>query len=906
MGKIGCVAIVKNEERHIAEWLAWQFFLGFDTVFLLDNGSTDATAAVARSFKTQYDVRLLDYPNEAPDYQLRGYEMLAREVAPDFEWLAFFDADEFLRLDEGLSLKAALAGRQEAAIAIPWAIFGSSGHQNFPPGLVIENFTRRSTPDFPPNHHVKSIIRPQLMERAVNPHAFQMRGEYADLAGRRVAWGHTPGVLAHRPDYAGGALHHYFVRSVAHWREKLARGYHDLTRPDDEFFMYDRNEVEDRSLALHAPKINSMIETLFSHPARAPKVAVVLMVKEESHDILAWLAWYRLLGFDAAIVYDDDSTDGTWDILQEAARHWDIRLSRTTGPKGPAHNGRQVESYKTALKTYKDEFDWLAFFDADEFLQLRQDQNVKQFLARFPQAEQVSVNWCNYGSSGHILKPDLPAPLAYRWHGAAHRGINRHVKSFVRPRAVGSAWINVHYFDVPAGRTVLPNGQPPQWNENIGIISGEPDWSVAKLMHYQCRSMEHFIERLKKRPQFQKIPNLWQAYDVKDEADDTPQAMAEALLASIAALKGPGAAAAAPIAAEAAPNHLVFFIGDTPPDLIEASLTAEEKIVAVQPDARIYYALQERFAEAVSSGQLALENYAPAPRGGEIALLQPNDGSRAYPVATIGWQELIAKHGQPGRVELKSEIPGYPPPRGEPNITAKPASPPKTIFDIGMAEGNDTAYYLAKGFNVVGVEGDVQTYQDLLRRFAPEIAGGRLVIHNNAAAARTGETVEFFHHEQHPGISGLSNSRAEFSSGYKSFFVPTINWPSLIAAHGVPYYMKIDIEGGEAAFLSSAARETLPEYISVECYSLAPVETLRQLGYRRFMLVDQNPPGGFSLPQPQHEGNTLATWKWSHNSGPFGRDLTGEWVDFETFKTAWEASREQWARTWFDCHAALR
>ena len=39
------------------------------------------------------------------------------------------------------------------------------------------------------------------------------------------------------------------------------------------------------------------------------------------------------------------------------------------------------------------------------------------------------------------------------------------------------------------------------------------------------------------------------------------------------------------------------------------------------------------------------------------------------------------------------------------------------IFDIGMSEGNDSAYYLAKGFDVVGVEADPVAYKSLIERF---------------------------------------------------------------------------------------------------------------------------------------------------------------------------------------------
>ncbi len=267
------------------------------------------------------------------------------------------------------------------------------------------------------------------------------------------------------------------------------------------------------------------------------------------------------------------------------------------------------------------------------------------FLARFPDADEVAVNWCNYGSSGHVLKPKLPPPLAYRWHSAARRGVNKHVKCFVRPRKVGPRWINVHCFDIAPERAVLANGQSAQWSETPGITATEPDWSVAKLMHYQCRSMEHFIERLKKRPQFQEFQNLWQAYDVRDEEDTAPLAMGEALQAGIAALTAP---------------PVTFLIGGTDPALIDETLTREEKIVAVQPDVRLYYALAERFAAPIAEGRLVLENFAPAPRGGEIALLQPGDGGKPYPVATISWDELVAKHGRPSSVRMGAQIPGYP------------------------------------------------------------------------------------------------------------------------------------------------------------------------------------------------------------------------------------------------------
>jgi FkbM family methyltransferase len=515
-------------------------------------------------------------------------------------------------------------------------------------------------------------------------------------------------------------------------------------------------------------------------PLRA-SCAVVLVVKDEAHDIAAWLAWYHVLGFDACIVYDDDSTDGTWDILRTASSVQDIRLSRTVGEKPGPYEHRQDECYRRALRDYGEEFDWLAFFDADEFLHLIQDSDVKRFLARFPEADAVAINWCNYGSSFHIVKPDAPVFEAFTWHGGRHQHVNRHVKSIVRPAKVGTQWHNVHCFDVPAERYALSNGQSPIWHETRGIIAGDPDWDVAKLIHYQCRSMEHFVERMKKRPALSTIHGIWYACDLRDAQSSIP----------------------------------------------------------------------EHLGDAVKAQMRRLRQQVPVPEA--------------------------------------------------------MATPPAVIFDIGMSEGDDTEFYLAKGFRVVGVEPDIQTYLALCERFGAALKSGRLCIHNCAASRHAGHIVTFHHHNRSQGLSGLFNDRREFAPGtYESYPVLTIDWPALLEKHGTPYFVKIDIEGNETAFLEGiAATDDLPEYVSVECHQLTPVEMLHRIGYRRFKLVDQNPSGGFAMNEPQLEGNHVPPPASRHASGPFGRDLPGQWVDFDEFKRQWQSAQPNYSHTWFDCHAWL-
>jgi len=236
----------------------------------------------------------------------------------------------------------------------------------------------------------------------------------------------------------------------------------------------------------------------------------------------------------------------------------------------------------------------------------------------------------------------------------------------------------------------------------------------------------------------------------------------------------------------------------------------------------------------------------------------------------------------------------------------------KLIIDIGMSEGNDTAFYLAKGFDVVGVEADPITFSTLEARFQQEIASKRLTLVHAAASARGGETVEFWRNDTHQGLSSTyKDGQASEGGRQTKYDVKTVSWRELRLVRHVPYYLKLDVEGAETPFLQSMfGAAELPQYISVEAHSFSPVQLVFDLGYRRFKLVSQTILHTFEIPDPSLEGDLVSQPNWHHASGPFGQELPGEWVDFEVFQNLYEAvdllRRHRTAQhTWFDCHATF-
>lgn len=259
------------------------------------------------------------------------------------------------------------------------------------------------------------------------------------------------------------------------------------------------------------------------------RVAIVCILNNEYNLLPSWICWHKQLGFDNFILFDDSSTDGSREFLEYAKDMYNIELYDTKSFDKHNYMIRQEEAYKWTIKTYAGRFDWLLFIDIDEFISFYNKLSVGQFLSRFENAHAIGVNWCQYGSNGHILDPALPTVEAYIRHDAAGNLFSAHVKSFVRPEKIGENWINVHCFDVAPEFYYDASGNKLEWSSTSGISNRSADWSVAKIMHYQVRSMQTFIERVKKRKDLSYSPQTFYDLDTNHIEDLSPYELSGAV-----------------------------------------------------------------------------------------------------------------------------------------------------------------------------------------------------------------------------------------------------------------------------------------------------------------------------------------------------------------------------------------
>lgn len=224
-----------------------------------------------------------------------------------------------------------------------------------------------------------------------------------------------------------------------------------------------------------------------------------------------------------------------------------------------------------------------------------------------------------------------------------------------------------------------------------------------------------------------------------------------------------------------------------------------------------------------------------------------------------------------------------------PDTAAIPAPAPATtgglIIDVGAGMGDDTAFYLAKGFSVLAVPHDTEEADAIKLRLAEAIETGTLLVRQ----------------------SDLSPTNS-----------PNPLIDQIMAEYGSPHYVKIEAPGGERDLVTGITGDHgLPPNLSFQVNADWPamLAHLADLGYARFQIVRQGAKHLDPPPNPPREGLYAPMRFTAAMSGCFGRELPPEdWMaldDFVKHVNIVQARREEDRALgkkpgWHDIHCRLK
>lgn len=204
------------------------------------------------------------------------------------------------------------------------------------------------------------------------------------------------------------------------------------------------------------------------------------------------------------------------------------------------------------------------------------------------------------------------------------------------------------------------------------------------------------------------------------------------------------------------------------------------------------------------------------------------------------------------------------------------------VYDIGMHRGLDTEWYLAKGFRVVAVDANPLLVREVSTRLADAIAARRLVIENVGIAPTKG-TLPFYVNLDNDEWSSFDKQLGtRDGTRFETLTVPTVHPRSLFEKHGMPYFVKIDIEGFDHHVVRAVGElKERPKYLSVEDNGFDSLLELHRIGCRAFKFLDQVEKWKIELPNPALEGQYAEGKFGACTSGPFGEEVPGKWMDID-------------------------
>lgn len=244
------------------------------------------------------------------------------------------------------------------------------------------------------------------------------------------------------------------------------------------------------------------------------KVLLCAIARKENKYIQEFINFYKKLKFNKIILYDNnDILDHSLEIIiKKNIINKFVKLINYRGIKRP-----QIKAYNDCYTENNNNYDWIAFYDIDEYLYIKNYTNINKFLSlnRFNKCQSILINWKYYGDNNKLfyekkpLKERFVVPFYFKKKklNKIQKIFYSAVKSLVRGK-LKLIWGKFpHYFKNT--KNCRPDGT------FIKNYLSSPQYSVAYIIHYITKSTEEFIERINRGDVYYKVNKNYINFRIK-------------------------------------------------------------------------------------------------------------------------------------------------------------------------------------------------------------------------------------------------------------------------------------------------------------------------------------------------------------------------------------------------------
>lgn len=275
--------------------------------------------------------------------------------------------------------------------------------------------------------------------------------------------------------------------------------------------------VPKSSLIESAPLVSLVTQSLAADPLRPPaperiapaatgpgRTVILAPMRNEGPFILEWLAYHRAIGVDDFLIYTNDCTDGTDDLLRLLDRRGLVQHRdnpfREMGLK-PHHGALQSATSEPVIR----DAGWIISMDADEFINIKVGEGrLADLYAATDGANMISCTWRLFGNSDidefrdestidtftACAEAFCPRPHQAWGFKTLFRNLGMFRKLGVhRPKGLNQQFLDQIRWVNGSGEPLPAREYRTAWRSTTGTFG----YDLVSLNHYAVRNAESFL-----------------------------------------------------------------------------------------------------------------------------------------------------------------------------------------------------------------------------------------------------------------------------------------------------------------------------------------------------------------------------------------------------------------------------
>jgi len=230
---------------------------------------------------------------------------------------------------------------------------------------------------------------------------------------------------------------------------------------------------------------------------------IVGCMKNEAPYIVEWIAYHRAMGVDHFLIYTNDCSDGTDEVLGRLQEMGIVQHRNNDQWKG---NSPQQHALNQSLKEpVIQNAEWIIHIDVDEFMNVRTGNGtLNDLFAAVPEATNFAMTWRLFGHNGVTELNDAfvidqfdacapaycPKPHTVWGFKTMFRNIGAYAKiSCHRPNKLDPKFAKKVKWVNGSGQDMTPDAVNNGWRSSKKTIG----YDLLQLNHYALRSAESFL-----------------------------------------------------------------------------------------------------------------------------------------------------------------------------------------------------------------------------------------------------------------------------------------------------------------------------------------------------------------------------------------------------------------------------